>query len=66
MRKSAVQGQRVKEKQGILSSGHTDDDPVSVIDQLKICVRLPDTAKRFFQGRSSSMIRMLSDWVWHK
>ena len=63
---SAVKGQGVQQQERILAAGHADGHPVTILNQTEIRIRLPDTAQRLFHGRSSSMIRILSDWVWHR
>ena len=40
MGESPVQAQCVQQQQGILSSGHTDCNPVTRFDQMKILIRL--------------------------
>ena len=38
----------MKEKQGVLSAGNTDGDPVTRFNEPEIMIRLPKAAKRFF------------------
>ena len=66
MRKSPIKGKGMKKKKGILSAGYAYGNPVSVFNQIEISICFPYAAQSFFHRRSSSMIRILSDCVWHR
>ena len=52
MRKLPVKTECMQQKKRIFTAGHTDNNPVSGINQAEILISLSQTAKRFFHRKS--------------